>query len=191
MEEICKHNQTGYCKFKEHCKKTHENIVCENTSDCRKENCIKRHPKVCKHFRAHGKCRHNAECAYQHVEQVNFQKLNEMVAQVIITNVKEINDLKQEVHELKTKMEDMEKYIKTMHNKINVSEKDAIKESTNVLYQCEECDYNCEDEVNLIQHKNAKHMIYGSKKPYSDSLTRKKINSTVMNASTHVRQKSP
>ena len=70
--------------------KRHMKTVCENTPDCRKENCIKQHPKVCKHFRAHGKCRHYAECAYQHVEQVNFQKLNENVAQVIITKVKSL-----------------------------------------------------------------------------------------------------
>jgi predicted nucleic acid-binding Zn-ribbon protein len=108
------------------------------------------------------------------VEQVNFQKLNEMVAQVVITNVKEINDLKQEVHELKTKMEDMEKHIKTMNNKINVSEKEAIKESTKVRYQCEECEYNCEDEVNLIKHKTTKHMTYGSKKPNSEVVSDKK-----------------
>ena len=59
----------------------------------------------------------------------------------------------------------MENHIKIMHNKIKVSEKDATIEPTNVLYKCEECDYSCEKEVNLINHMNTKHIIYGLKKP--------------------------
>ena len=70
-----------------------------------KTNCVtKRHPKVCKHFEANGKCRHKEECAYQHVEKNNNDKLYELVAQVILTHIKETVDLKQEVHELKTKL---------------------------------------------------------------------------------------
>ena len=26
-EQICKNNQSGSCRFKEHCRKTHENMV--------------------------------------------------------------------------------------------------------------------------------------------------------------------
>ena len=98
---ICKYNQTGFCKFREQCKKPHDNQACENT-DCRKENCTRRHPKVCKHFDTKGKCRYKEGCAYQHVEKVNIEKLFEIVSQVTITNLKEIGDLKEEVQELKT-----------------------------------------------------------------------------------------
>ena len=120
--EVCKYNQTGFCKFREQCKKPHVNQVCEN-ADCRKENCTRRHPKVCKHFNTKGKCRYKEECAYQHVEQVNIEKLFEIVSQVTITNHKEIGDLKEEVQELKTKIKAMEKHIEKCTTKLKAQSK--------------------------------------------------------------------
>ena len=36
-----------------------------------KTNCVtKKHPKVCKHFKANGKCRHKEEFAYQNVKTI-------------------------------------------------------------------------------------------------------------------------
>ena len=45
-----KFNQTGFCKFIEHCKKKHENIICEKINECTTDKCIKRHPKLCKNY---------------------------------------------------------------------------------------------------------------------------------------------
>ena len=33
---ICQHNQTGFCKFRDKCQKKHENTLCENTENCGK-----------------------------------------------------------------------------------------------------------------------------------------------------------
>ena len=39
---ICKFNQTGFCKFREHCRKKHEYVIFEKTNECTEEKCIKR-----------------------------------------------------------------------------------------------------------------------------------------------------
>ena len=70
-------------------------------------------------------------------------KLYELVAQVILTHIKEICDLKQEVHELKTKLKDMAKHMEANHNNMRKTEEYLIVESSKVLYQCEECEYKC------------------------------------------------
>ena len=33
---ICKFNKTGFCKFKQHFEKRHDNEVCGNQSECEK-----------------------------------------------------------------------------------------------------------------------------------------------------------
>ena len=48
MGAICKYNQTGLGKYKEQCQTIHDNQLRDNGSDCKKDNCTKRHTKVCK-----------------------------------------------------------------------------------------------------------------------------------------------
>ena len=62
---VCKHYQTGYCKFKEHCQKHHVKDICE-TENCKSKTCNYRHPKVCKYLTAHNTCKFGEHCAYQH-----------------------------------------------------------------------------------------------------------------------------
>ena len=60
----CPHNNTGYCKFNDHCKYQHYNTICDKRI-CKDIECKKRHPRTCRYGE---NCKfniHNA-CAYMH-----------------------------------------------------------------------------------------------------------------------------
>ena len=88
---ICKFNQTGFCKFREHCRKKHENTICDKSNECMEEKYIKRHPKLGKNYIKYNKCRFNNECAYLHKEDENSQeKLNEQLKLSILIHERDI-----------------------------------------------------------------------------------------------------
>ena len=62
---VCKHFQTGHCKFGVNCRKRHISENCLNV-DCLDKTCLKRHPKQCKYFSQIGSCRFGEECSYKH-----------------------------------------------------------------------------------------------------------------------------
>ena len=82
---ICKFNQTGFCKFREGCNKTHNNKLCEKTNDCTEESCKQRHPKDCKNFSKDGFCRHKDKFVYKHAQPHNNQdKLHDTIIMLIL-----------------------------------------------------------------------------------------------------------
>ena len=62
---VCLHNKFGFCKYGEHCRKEHVEVVCEN-EECTVNECSKRHPRPCKYFREFGKCKFSEICAFSH-----------------------------------------------------------------------------------------------------------------------------
>ena len=62
---VCKHFQTGYCRFQEHCRKRYVKEICEK-ENCKTKTCKYRHPTVCKFFTAHNTCKFGEKCAYHH-----------------------------------------------------------------------------------------------------------------------------
>ena len=103
MEQVCKHYQTGYCKFGEHCRKHHVNIICKK-ENCNSKDCIERHPKTCKYFTVGNACKFDDSCSYLHV------KRNEN------SDISEQNTLKEKVQEMEKKME--EAALKVEHNEL-------------------------------------------------------------------------
>ena len=167
---ICKYNQTGFCKFCENCLKRHDNQVCNNISDCTSENCTKRHPNVCKNFKNQGYCRHKEQCAYQHIEKIDGEKLKDLLLQLNAKHVEETNYLRKEVKQLKDKVEKMENYISTQYT--NIQRDDQIKNSKQDMlddkgtnqaenaekwYQCDKCEYMVKKKMTLKKHYNTKH----------------------------------
>ena len=59
----CKYFQTGYCKFREHCRKKHVIEMCQ-TEQCFSETCSKRHQKMFKYFTTFFKL--GDKCCYKH-----------------------------------------------------------------------------------------------------------------------------
>ena len=74
VNNVCKHNQTGFCKFRQDCKKDHVNETCRNIKICKDTKCTLRHPKTCQTFEVHGKCKY-ANCAYRHLSNSTNQKV--------------------------------------------------------------------------------------------------------------------
>ena len=96
---VCKYNQTGFCKFRERCRKRHNNEICEHQYKCENNQCIKRHPKRGRNLKK-GMCRHNKNCAYQHCDQEN-QYDDKNVQQIIINHEKETTLVKSTVNQVK------------------------------------------------------------------------------------------
>ena len=79
---VCKHFQTGYCKFREHCKKRHEKTVCPSLH-CSVKACTKRHPKSCKFYALNQFCKFGDSCCYKHVDSGNmFEQLKALQMKV-------------------------------------------------------------------------------------------------------------
>ena len=122
QDEICKYNKTGFCKFKEDCRKTHNNIMYENPEVCMGETCTKRHPKDCTNFSKSGSCRPKEKCAYKHTQPIIYQaKLDEAMLMMILGHQQKISDLTKEVENLKLVVQSIEEANKNR-------EKETIKE---------------------------------------------------------------
>ena len=91
--------------------------MCLDQNNCKVENCIKRHPQLCRNFNKSGKCRHKDKCAYQHVkhEDLNQQnEINKAVTQVIIKHEKEMELINAKTDKLKEIILDMGAQLKTL-----------------------------------------------------------------------------
>ena len=71
--KICQYNETGFCKFREHCRKRHENKICQENHDYKSHGCTVRHPKKCRNYEREGTCKFK-ECAYTHQENQGDEK---------------------------------------------------------------------------------------------------------------------
>ena len=99
MAAVCKYNQTGFCKYKEHCRNLHVNEQCMIENCSAGDGCQLRHPRVCKYFSTLGVCRFKHHCAYLHTEYLHndILALKEEIRILSIRIehvVKELEDLK-------------------------------------------------------------------------------------------------
>ena len=127
QDDICKHNQRGFCKFKESCHKRHENQVCKDLNECRNKKCQQRHPQTCKYFVKDKRCRYQEKCAYFHREEPDAQqKLNEILATALATQIKEVADMRNKVIELKIKVQHLENFVQAKNtNKGSIKQKNT------------------------------------------------------------------
>ena len=108
----CSYNNTGFCKFREHCKYQHYSSICSKNV-CRNHQCQNRHPNTC---RFGGDCKFLSRniCVYKHDNQTKSSR-NE------IANLEsEIRGLETEVFKLKSIIQIKEKELeKKVFWKIN------------------------------------------------------------------------
>ena len=123
LGNICKFNQSGSCKFQEHCQRKHENRMCENLSECTKDECQKRHPKICRNFSKNKKCRFKDECAYLQKWMIHRKKLFGQMTLLLFKHEKDNTALNEEVSMLKSFIQAMAvEVVKSCHKEMENSE---------------------------------------------------------------------
>ena len=152
---VCKHFQTGFCKFADKCKRRHEKEMCPLTQ-CSSKTCRKRHPKLCKFFSLRGFCKFGDLCCYKHLN-AESQKTPHLIS---------------EMTALQTKVDEMEQLIKTLQSEIV-----ALKN----INKCEVCDYVASSSTTLKAHISKNHKHTSEAAPLERE--RSQINDTSLNAS--------
>ena len=79
---VCKHFQTGYCKFgSKGCRKQHVGEIC-STPKCSSKSCNKKHPKSCKYFSFQQICKFGDRCLYKHSISSNNSNIDVLIQEV-------------------------------------------------------------------------------------------------------------
>ena len=87
---ICKYNHSGFRKYKDKCRRKHYSENCEDKSDCKAQNCPKRHPKECKNITKAVQCKYGDKYAYNHdvlTKETDYATLLEAVAHLMQKNM--------------------------------------------------------------------------------------------------------
>ena len=111
-QPICKHFQSGFCKFGDRCRRPHVNEICESPQ-CNLSSCFQRHPKLCKYYSTFSTCKFGDNCAYKHVSfsDTKFTKLQNEIdnLKASLQGVLQSLTLKEiEIHRLQEKFKDIE-----------------------------------------------------------------------------------
>ena len=72
-KEVCKHYQTGFCKYRQQCTKEHVKKICNHKYECKDITCKMRHPKICKIFELFGKCNNKVEELENEVKKLKLE----------------------------------------------------------------------------------------------------------------------
>ena len=181
MLEVCKHNQSGYCKNGLLCQLDHVSEICQ-IAICRDPNCRKRHPKTCRYFARYNTCKRLNYCAYAHPDIKSISELEIMK--------KEVKSLKLEVEELKKNNAEITKSLNEMQREeiielrqnvdqlsMNMSEMmikivnieteendQSVKKSPTIkakypYFKCDVCSDKFNSQIKLKKHNNMKHPI--------------------------------
>ena len=173
-QEVCLYNQTGFCKFRQSCRRKHENQICPEDHDFKSTGCSLRDPKVCRSFKRDGACNFEDSCEYKHQ--------NSQEAEIVKEHAQEVMHLKMEMSQMKSVIKQMEAKIEFLHEavediqKTNIgeivaivaasleSEKEALatNDSKHVeiaedCINCDECSFNCINEWEMIGHMSKEH----------------------------------
>ena len=176
-ETVCKHNQSGFCKFKNTCRNKHENTLCPKDDHCTSKECLFRHPKSCKNYKREGTCRFKEFCAYKHDKDKDHH-IN--VKELITNHEQEMSAIKHEMNQLKLIISQMGNQIMILNQElqntiqINVQEivkivvetldksKDPVQPSeaeqeSPFSVHCDHCEFNCKNEKLMSAHMSKKH----------------------------------
>ena len=126
---ICKHFQTGHCKFGGRCKKRHVPENCPK-ANCVDKGCLQRHPKQCRFFSQSGNCKFGEFCSYKHATSPSHGHFHI------------------QIQALEVRIEELCKAIKVLDNEIL-----ELKNVNN----CEICDYKASSSTTLKTHISKKH----------------------------------
>ena len=123
----CPHNNTGYCKFRDHCIYQHFYNICSNTL-CKNYECQNRHPKTCR-FGESCKFKSKNSCAYKHDDKIESNNKGKHLNAQHISFAKD-DAIQKENQYLKKKVRDLEKVLSEEIHSVKVlrTEVDTLKE---------------------------------------------------------------
>ena len=166
VQQQCYHHNRGYCKFGKQCHFPHFDEVCQR-SICIEKECKKRHPKPCRHGQ---KCKFNKAniCAFRH-ESKQLAQIPTDVGNEIKRLKEEIENLKKQIEEKKdelsqtnvsyvAKFEALEKENMQLKVENVVLQKLSAELDESMIFYCDECDFEIEEESALETHKELYHI---------------------------------
>ena len=152
----CTYNNTGFCKFREHCKYQHYYSICSKTV-CRDHQCQNRHPKTC---RFGGDCKFllRNTCAYKHNNQIKSSN-NEIniIGNQITTLESEIKSLETEVSKLKSIVQMKEKELeKKCSDIVDIKNKFGDEKATlnQLIAKKEKSNEAQEQKIRMLEREN-------------------------------------
>ena len=117
IENVCRYNKYGYCKFSDTCRNLHVNELCVD-HQCDIAVCEKRHPRICSFYRDYGRCKYAEYCRYKHAQTVDEIKTNDFEEKLAMKD-KEITQIKEEIVNNNEKMNEKESIIEIQNKVIN------------------------------------------------------------------------
>ena len=108
---VCSFHQSGHCRYGSHCNKSHTQDTC-TSFPCMKEDCHKRHPKLCKYFILSGFCKFHEKCSYLHITR-NLDLKSQLET--------EVENLKQEIQSLFNHVSELRSIVNTLSTSNTVS----------------------------------------------------------------------
>ena len=132
---------------------------------CKQENCLKRHPRLCKDFSKFGSCRFDSSCSFLH-KPSEFELIFEEM-RLLQTEVKGLTAQNEFLQKILQKFDSFENDINIMKNAIqDISNKldektvEPPKTDTEKLLEthpCDTCDFTSKSKTGLKNHIRAKH----------------------------------
>ena len=89
---ICLHHKFGYCKFGQHCRLHHSDVICQKI-DCEIYHCGNRHPKRCRYHAKYSHCKFGSYCSFLHFEQED-----------VVSKVVAMNEMEEKFASMKSKL---------------------------------------------------------------------------------------
>ena len=106
--KVCKHFQTGYCKYGKGCRKQHIEEICNTPIKCSSKSCYKRHPKDFKYFFFQQVCKFRDQCLYKHSISIKKSDIDVFIQEVktlkaiIAVLGDKVSDLKKDIVAIKS-----------------------------------------------------------------------------------------
>ena len=124
-DTVCRHNQKGFCKFKQNCRNLHENRACPEEDNCSNKKCQYRHPKVCRNYSGEETCPFGLSCAYKHPKEMN---MGSYIKNMIEKHSAEVKTIQEEVNKLKVIILEMENKIMFLNEEMLAKQQTDIGE---------------------------------------------------------------
>ena len=130
---VCKWFKFGFCKHKEYCRNQHVDEICDDEY-CEIFRCRKRHPKMCRYFWNHGRCKFNP-CAFLHKENgltLEHQKIG-LKIDAINNTLQDLEIKAKESEAIIQKLTIIERRFDTLNEmQRNISEKNKVIEDLTI-----------------------------------------------------------